>query len=245
MISVVIPTCDREKFLDKSVKSVLNQKTKANEIIIVNNGKKKIDNQFKNKSIKIINTLPHIGPAKARNIGARKAKYEFIIFLDDDDVWSKNYLQIVKKEIKKKSSDCYITRSKNLLKKNQYYKNPKNLIKLNHLFLYNPGIGGSNIIVKKKLINQINFDDKLVPSEDKGLIIDFLIKKKKISVINNAFVYRSLTNDYERISNLSNYIKGKIAVYNKYKNKIPPIVKMKSLIVISRLILKKALQKIW
>ena len=41
MISVVIPTCDRPKLLNRAIKSVLNQKIKVDEIIVVNNGKKK------------------------------------------------------------------------------------------------------------------------------------------------------------------------------------------------------------
>ncbi len=40
-ISVIIPTCDRINKLRLAINNVKNQSTKVNEIIIVNNGKKK------------------------------------------------------------------------------------------------------------------------------------------------------------------------------------------------------------
>ncbi len=242
MISVVIPTCDRPKLLNRAIKSVLNQKIKVDEIIVVNNGKKILNSKIISKKVKIINTLPYIGPAKARNIGVKTANHKFIVFLDDDDAWPENYIKIIKSKIKTKPSDCYITRSKNLYNKNQYYKDPKNLIRLDHLFLYNPGIGGSNIIVKKKLFNKIKFDHNLVPSEDKGLIIDLLINNKKISIINDTFVYLSLKKNYYRISNLKNYIKGKISIYFKYKEHMSLNLKVRSIIIIIVLYLKSLIK---
>lgn len=87
-ISVIIPLYNKEKIVERSVKSVLNQSFQDFELIIVNDGS--TDNSV--EVVKSINN-PRIilieqengGPSKARNIGVKRAKGEWILFLDADD----------------------------------------------------------------------------------------------------------------------------------------------------------------
>ncbi|UCC38986.1 MAG: glycosyltransferase family 2 protein, partial [Candidatus Aminicenantes bacterium] len=91
-ISIIIPTLNRPYFLKQSVQSVLDQTVSASEIIIINDGSR---NNFKNKIQDITKLNPRIsiyhfpktkGVAVARNFGIGKARGNYLLFLDDDDI---------------------------------------------------------------------------------------------------------------------------------------------------------------
>ena len=77
-ISAIIITKDRPKYFLKAIRSVLNQSDKVNEIIVVDNGKKKLKFDF--KKIKYIKTSYAIGSSRARNIGIKKSKSNYCAF---------------------------------------------------------------------------------------------------------------------------------------------------------------------
>ena len=89
---------------------------------------------------------------------------------------------------------------------------------LKNLFLFNPGIGGSNIILNKlKIKKKFMFDKTISPAEDKGLIIDLLLNKKRIKL---PFTLIGGINHYN-ILNLSYLRPNNVAVVSSvwdYKN---------------------------
>ncbi|HDD44817.1 MAG TPA: glycosyltransferase [Candidatus Desulfofervidus auxilii] len=95
-VSVIIPTYNRANFLKEAIESVLNQTYKDYELIIVDDGStdetQKIIAQYKNKLKYIV--IPHHGVSKARNVGIKRAKGEFIAFLDSDDLWHPKKLEV-------------------------------------------------------------------------------------------------------------------------------------------------------
>ena len=112
--SIVIPTYNMEKFIKKSVKSVLNQTYKNFEILVIDNHSKdktrQIIDDFKSNKIKYFKIKNYGVIGKSRNLGIKKSKGNWIAFLDADDQWFKNRLLVIKKEIEKKNFD-YIASS--------------------------------------------------------------------------------------------------------------------------------------
>lgn len=90
LISVVVPVYNAEKFLKRSIESVVNQGYENIELILVNDGSvdnsEAICNQYAlaDKRIKVI-SQENRGPAAARNTGVRHATGDFVFFLDADD----------------------------------------------------------------------------------------------------------------------------------------------------------------
>jgi len=90
IISVIMPVFNVEKYLSKSVGSVLRQTYQNLEIILVNDGS--TDNsptmcdEYANQDsrVKVIHKQ-NGGQSEARNIGLEKATGEYIYFLDSDD----------------------------------------------------------------------------------------------------------------------------------------------------------------
>lgn len=98
--SVIIPVYNVEKYIKKCLDSVVNQTFKDYEIIVVNDGTKDHSMDIvKNYNVKIINQKNQ-GQSAARNAGVKKAKGDYIIFLDSDDYWKKDLLKEINKSLK-------------------------------------------------------------------------------------------------------------------------------------------------
>ena len=93
-ISVIIPTYNRSKLLNRSIRSVLNQTYQPNEIIVVDNGSTDDTREMVSKNFRKICYIYHDkkGVSSARNAGIRISKSNWISFLDSDDEWMKDKL---------------------------------------------------------------------------------------------------------------------------------------------------------
>tara|TARA_B100001248_G_C27359570_1_gene445666 strand:+ start:438 stop:1154 length:717 start_codon:yes stop_codon:yes gene_type:complete len=110
-VSVIIPSFDRFSYLLNSLTSVLNQTYRNFEIIIINDGSS--EKEYKSykfpKSVKIVHIdkkdTPNWGGSRQplRNIGSSYATGEYLAFLDDDDIWMKNKLELQIKKMLDKS----------------------------------------------------------------------------------------------------------------------------------------------
>lgn len=88
--TVAIATYNIEDYIERAINSVLNQKYKNYELIIVddcsNDSTVEKISKYKSKNIRIYKTKKNSGTAGAtRNIAIQKAKGEYILFLDGDD----------------------------------------------------------------------------------------------------------------------------------------------------------------
>ena len=99
LVSIVMPTYNHAKYLPISVQSVLDQTFTNWELIIVDNfstdNTLEVLSQFSDARIKIlkINNEGCIG--KSRNLAINSAKSEWLAFLDSDDSWDPNKLEVI------------------------------------------------------------------------------------------------------------------------------------------------------
>src|SRR5690349_20811617 len=96
--SIVILKYNKVQFLKRCLHSLIENLGKNDEIIIVDNKPTiKIDPQWKkNRCITIIENNKNIGIAAGRNIGLKRAKGKYVIFLDDDAYITKSLLPKIK-----------------------------------------------------------------------------------------------------------------------------------------------------
>ncbi len=92
MISVIIPTYNRKKFLSRAIDSVLNQTLQDFEIIVVDDGSTDhtellFKTKYKNKKIRYEKFPVNQGVHIARNRGLDLSRGDYIAFLDSDDEW--------------------------------------------------------------------------------------------------------------------------------------------------------------
>lgn len=97
-VSVIIPTYNRANYLKKSIQSVISQTIKDIEIIIINNystdNTLEVISSFYDQRIKIINFKNGGVIARSRNQGMVQSTGKYIAFLDDDDIWCQDKLEL-------------------------------------------------------------------------------------------------------------------------------------------------------
>ena len=99
-LSIIIPTCDRPQLLKRAVTSVLSNGGNCCEVIVVDDGLEKSASTLSfGGDIKMITTPGRTGASAARNLGANHATGEYLLFLDDDDVFQNDYVGDVLKHI--------------------------------------------------------------------------------------------------------------------------------------------------
>lgn len=99
LVSIIIPTYNRAKLVGRAIKSVVSQTWQGNmEIIIVSDGStdstEKMIISFNDPRINFIKHKKSRGPSAARNTGLLASNANYIAFLDDDDEWMPNKLEI-------------------------------------------------------------------------------------------------------------------------------------------------------
>ena len=221
LISVIMPYYKKKDFFLESIQSVLRQTYQNFEIIIVYDDPNIIDLKFileikkLDKRIKVIKNYKNLGVGISRNIGISYSDGFYLAFLDCDDIWYKDKLEVQINFMKKnKISFSYtsydVINSKNIIIDKR--KVPEK-ITFNDL-LQNCNIGLSTVIMKKKLISQNCKFPKLKTKEDFVLWL-ILAKSMDLHGINlSLFKWRKLNNS------LSSYkfqkIKDGFNVYKKY-----------------------------
>lgn len=96
-VSVIIPAYNAARYLKNAVASVLFQTFKDWELLIVDDGStddtQAVVNSFTDPRIKYIRQ-ENAGVASARNVGLGQAAGRYIAFLDADDIWIRNKLEL-------------------------------------------------------------------------------------------------------------------------------------------------------
>ena len=189
--SVVIPTYNSSKTINKTITSVLRQKYKNFEIIVVDDGSN--DNtvskvkQISDSRIRVFKIKRSGGPAKPRNYGINKSISEWICFLDSDDLWDPNKLKILAQSIKQSNFDilCHNEYILKLGKKKiqKYGPFQKNFYKT--LLINGNRLSTSATMISKKFLSKYNLkfneSKKFVSVEDYDLWM--LCAKKKANFL--------------------------------------------------------------
>ena len=112
LISVIMNCRNGEKYLKKSLTSLINQSYKNWELIFFDNNShdksKKIIKGFKDKRIRIFTSKKSLKLYHARNLAIKQAKGKYISFLDVDDLWEKKKLKIQYNFLKKNKDFKFI-----------------------------------------------------------------------------------------------------------------------------------------
>ncbi len=201
IVSIVIPTYNHAKFIGKALESVIDQTYKNWEAIVIDNNSTdntdKVINQYNDPRIKYLKINNDGVIAKSRNLGIKEAKGEWIAFLDSDDWWTKDKLEICLKNIDINVDFIYhdlkivYDKSRFNFKRKKYIgRQLKKPILHDLLISYitkGTAIGNSSVIIRKNILAKIRGI-----SENKDLVAaeDFNTWAR-IARITNKFKYMS------------------------------------------------------
>ncbi|MEM5540183.1 glycosyltransferase family 2 protein [Olleya sp. AS48] len=243
--SVIIPLYNKEKYVLKTITSVLQQSFQNFDIVIVDDGSTDqslaIVKSLNNDKITVIQQ-ENQGASIARNTAIATSNGSYIATLDADDIWDKNHLLELKKCINTcpeavlfctnyniKRHDGFITKSKF----NFEYDN--SCLIINDFFkanIINFIPTSSSVAFKKQDFLKVNgYNTKLRTGQDIDLWIKFgLIGKiafnPKITMLYNFFDQSSLSN--------RDYNEDRYLLINNYKNEAQNNASLKKYLDINR-----------
>lgn len=189
LISIIIPYYKKKLFISKTLKTILNQSYKNFEIIIIYDDPDLFEFKYlnkiskKDKRIKIFKNKKNLGVSKSRNIGVKKSKGKYIAFIDADDLWKKNKLEIQIQIMEKNEHMISHTEYEIIDKDNNIigYMPIKESLEYNKL-IYSCDIGLSTVMIDRKI-----FDDETLKFASLKTKEDFVlwlkIAKKKIKIV--------------------------------------------------------------
>ena len=219
LVSVVIPYFKKRKYIKKTLNSVIKQKYKNIEVIIVyddtdlkdlNYIKSQLSN-FKKKKI-VINSK-NIGAGFSRNKGIKVSRGKYLAFIDADDTWKKKKLLfqinfMIKNNFLATHTDYeIISNKKKFFRQSKDYNTFKQLIR-------SCDIGLSTVVLHKKILKNLNFPN-IKTKEDYVLWLNILKKGYKFKSIKKSFtIWKETKNSLS--SNPIQKLKDGYLVYNKY-----------------------------
>lgn len=226
LISIVIPTYNREKKLKKAIISVLNQSYSNWELIVVDNNSsdksEEIVKNFKNNKISFYKIDNNGIIAKSRNFGISKSNGDYVCFLDSDDTWHHKKLYHLKKYILNGFDliyhDMNLSNKKFLFKNTGYCRDLLNPI-YDDLLKNGPAFPTSSVCVNKKKfedISRFNESSNFLAWEDYDAWLNFSKITEKFVKIPK--VLGTITVDGENLLDNDISIKNIFSFKKKYCN---------------------------
>ena len=222
LVSVVIPYFKKREYIKNTLNSVLEQTYKNLEIIIIYDDKEQEDLEFikelakLDKRISLIINKNSLGAGLSRNNGINKSKGDYISFIDADDVWKKNKLELQIKFMKEKNYLISHTNYEIIDKENKIidYRIARDFDTVNDL-LKSCDIGLSSVIIKREILSGECLFANLKTKEDFVLWLRILKKNIKIGALQKNLMYwRKLNNSLS--SSVIQKIRDGYYVYNKF-----------------------------
>lgn len=178
--SIIIPTYNREHSIQNTLTGCFEQSFDDFEIVLVDDGStdatlaalKKIDDPRL-----VVITQENAGPAAARNHGMRKARGEYLAFLDSDDVWYPDYLKNVDEALKQDANSVIYGRIIIDRGVNRYWVKPDRALGADepiYDFLYVHGgfIQTSTMVIPQQLREQVSWDESVTFGDNDQFAID-------------------------------------------------------------------------
>jgi glycosyltransferase involved in cell wall biosynthesis len=176
-VSVIIPTYNRSQRVARAIQSVLDQSFRDLEIIVVDDGS--TDDTYQcleglRSSIKYIRQQVNRGVSAARNRGIRSSLAPWIAFLDSDDYWLKDKLQVQMDFVHRnpgsvacQTEEIWVRRGKRVNPKRRHKKPSGDIFRQSlKLCLVSP----SSVIVERPVFDEVGlFDETLQAAEDYDL----------------------------------------------------------------------------
>ncbi len=185
-VSVVIPTHQRPQFLRESVASVLGQTLAPAELVVVSDvpdaeSRAIVEELAAGSTVQVTflerDGVP--GASASRNAGAHASTAPLVAFLDDDDRWLPTFLERTVAALTDAEADAGVAWIRMFLHGDERTAPGEHIAEVadvREAAAKNPGVTGSNIVVRRTAFDAIEgFDANLPVKNDTDFIFRFLL----------------------------------------------------------------------
>ena len=236
LISVVIPTFNREDLIKDAINTVLEQVYQNFEIIIIDDGStdntSEVVKSFDDARIKYI-YQENAGISKARNKGIEDASGEYIAFLDSDDLWHPEKLEKQVSVLDKdpdvdllSNNSQYMTFQNDIIEiKKNYVKSQKENISLILLDPDKVFTGTPTLLVRKTIFEKVGlFDETVTFCEDWDLFFRIALVGKICHIPEILTYVRNHKGNITNISHVGKFKNGYLRFLEKaFSNELLPL----------------------
>lgn len=226
LISIYMPTYNREKLAIRAITSVINQNYKNWELFIVDDMSDStmqiehfINSLHDPRITLLINEKKH-GACYSRNRAISLAKGTFLTGIDDDDEWLDHRLQAFMTNISRLemysflyADDFFCEGDKIIQKELPIYKKPKYKTTL----LYKRNIIGNQVFSYKERFQNLLFDENLPAAQDYDLFMRMILEYGKPFKIDTVSQVLYVNHGAIQITNSKKKFSGYFKFYQKHK----------------------------
>lgn len=218
-VSVIIPIYNTEPFLRQCLDSIIQQTLQNIEIICVDDGSTDnsviVLNEYAQQDFRVlVISQNNAGPGAARNTGLSLAKGDYVIFLDSDDWYEKDFLHDMVSHAQQHNADITICRAvefdtntnKNLPSewqlKTQYLPSETfspNEVK-DYIFQFTYGMPWDKLYKREFLVKSELKFPVLKNSEDLAFVFPTILMADRIHIVNHIYIHHRIN----RMSSVSN-----------------------------------------
>lgn len=226
IVSIIIPTFNRSKVLSRAIRSVQNQTFSDFEILVMDDGStdnsRETVESFADARIKYAWAENFGGPAAPRNRGLALAKGEYIAFLDSDDWWHSQKLEVSLKYLEEGADlvyhDLFVAKKLNqrFFWKKVLAGDLKSPI-FKDLMVNGNALPNSSVVVRKQILQTIkgfDEDENLIAAEDYDAWLRIAKVSEKFKKIPQTLGY--YWSGGGNISNPSQILKNLNAISERY-----------------------------
>lgn len=200
-ISIVIPVYNGARTIKKTIESVLNQTFRNIELIVINDGSTdktlQAVQEIEDDRIQIYTYL-NAGVSHARNQGINHAQGEYISFIDADDLWTPDKLELQYQALQNNPSAKIAYSWMDWIDEDDSWLRPAARMSLegniyaNLLIIDFIGCGSNPLILKDSLLEVGSFDPSLRGGEDWDLWIRLAARYGFVCVRSPQILYRQV-----------------------------------------------------
>lgn len=239
-IAAVVPVYNTDLYLEECLDAIFSQTYQYFDIYFINDASTdKSKNilecyQSRDSRLHLYNTSKNGGVSKARNIALelieKSGEYDFICFIDSDDLVTNDYFESIIQNFTSYDSDCLIVGYNSFDKRQRHLpdRTQKTIpfeLDQDNAFKFCFGFGGFsqkefssislslwNMAFKAETVKGIRFNESLKTAEDQDYILKCLSRSNRLTVDNNIYYFyrirnSSLTNSNRiRISDIDTFL---------------------------------------
>lgn len=246
-ISIIVPVYNSEKYLYGLFDCIMNQTYRFFEVIIVDDGSCDKTSLICKEQCASDPRFKYFykkngGASSARNYGLKKASCDFILFIDSDDLISKDFVETFVTAYKNTKADIvsykiFIPNEKKETKKTfeRIVDSTNNVI--DSFFKEELGVGPTSKLFQKSKLNSLSFDENLIINEDKLFLFEYLLRcssafvsfktkyyvNHRLDSVSNSIDFAKKTTDllyvHERIAELAKTNQSSFVHFKQHNSK--------------------------
>lgn len=226
LVSIILPTHNREKYIKKAIESVWVQTYKNIELIIIDDGSTDKTHEIiselseKNPKIIILTNKTNLGIVRALNKGIKIAQGKYIARLDDDDFWC-NERKLEKQVDFLEKNSAYALVGGGVIRVDKQGKEivryllPENDEDIRKVILLNNTFAHITTFFRRDMFEKVGgYDEQFVFSED----WDLWMKIGRLAKFYNFQEYFACYSGHERNQGIRKQIRVNLKLRKKYRN---------------------------